>query len=148
MKKLLLILLMFPLSFAFGQENEEEVYTIVERMPLFGTCEEQKTDERFYSYYKEASKCSKRNIEAYLQEEINKIRNQLPSGYFNTQIQFIVEPDGSLSNETIKIGSGNDAIDTTALEIVKKMENWKAGSQRGKAVRVQFVVPIEFKQKP
>jgi len=130
-----------PIDFKY----DEEVYTIVEKMPLFGTCEEQKTDERFTNYYKEASKCSNRNIEAYLQEEVNKIRSQLPSGYFNTKIQFIIEPDGSLSNETIKISSGNDVIDTTALEIVKRMENWEAGSQIGKAVRVQMTVVVNFK---
>ena len=132
-----------PIDFKF--EEEAEVYTIVEKMPLFGTCEEQKTDERFTNYYKEASKCSNRNIETYLQKAVYKIRNQLPPGFFNTQIQFIVETDGSLSNEKIKISSGNEAIDNAALEIVKNMENWQAGSQRGKAVRVQYMIPVIFK---
>lgn len=145
MKKLLLILLLFPLGFAFGQEIEEEVYTVVEKMPLFGTCEAQQNDERFSIYYEEALKCSNRNIITYLQEEVSINRSELPTGNFKSIIQFIVEADGSVSNEKVKISSGNEAIDNSSLEILRKMEGWQAGSQRGQAVRVQYIIPVNFK---
>ena len=57
--------------------------------------------------------------------------------------QFIVEKDGSLSNIKIVKGIGS-GCDEEALNSIKKMPNWIPGMQRGKPVRVQFILPINF----
>ncbi|RYD95857.1 MAG: TonB family protein [Sphingobacteriales bacterium] len=61
-------------------------------------------------------------------------------------ISFVVEKDGSLSSfknlRDIGNGSGEEAIRVLALS-----PKWKPGYQNGKAVRVQYNVPIEFNLK-
>lgn len=60
-------------------------------------------------------------------------------------IQFVVEKDGSVSNVTVARSSKDQMLDNAAVSHVKKMPKWTPGKQRGKPVRVQFVVPIRFK---
>jgi protein TonB len=58
-------------------------------------------------------------------------------------IGFIVEPDGRLTNFTVLRGKA-PSLDEEALRVAKLMPKWKAGKQRGKAVRVQYQMPITF----
>lgn len=56
---------------------------------------------------------------------------------------FVVERDGRLTD--INILRGVDAYcDKEALRVVSQMPKWKPGVQRGRNVRVQFVLPIKF----
>ncbi len=56
---------------------------------------------------------------------------------------FVVERDGRLTD--ISILRGVDVfLDKEALRVVSQMSKWKPGYQRGKAVRVQFTLPIKF----
>ena len=59
-------------------------------------------------------------------------------------VNFVVEPDGSISNVTVMRGIGG-GCDEEALRVVESMPKWKPGKQRGSAVRCSFTVPIIFK---
>ena len=59
-------------------------------------------------------------------------------------IQFVVEPDGSISNVTVARGV-DPYLDKEAVRVVKAMDKWIPGKQNGKAVRVKFTVPVMFK---
>lgn len=61
-------------------------------------------------------------------------------------IEFIVEPDGSLTNMHIVKGIGA-GCDAEALRIMTNSPKWEPGSQRGKLVRQKMVQPIQFKLK-
>lgn len=58
-------------------------------------------------------------------------------------LSFIIEKDGSITAvKTLKgIGFG---CDEEAERVVKNMPKWSPGKQNGKAVRVQFTIPIQF----
>lgn len=58
-------------------------------------------------------------------------------------VQFVVEPDGSVSNVKIMRGIGA-GCDEEAIRVVKNMPKWKPGKQRGKPVRVYFNLPFKF----
>lgn len=58
-------------------------------------------------------------------------------------VEFVVEPDGSLSNIRIKRGKA-PSLDEEALRVVKMMPKWTPGKQRNKAVRCRFSLPIIF----
>ena len=59
-------------------------------------------------------------------------------------VRFIVERDGSVSN--VEVAKGAEAsLDKEAVRVVKMMPKWNPGKQNGKAVRVNFNVPISFK---
>ena len=58
-------------------------------------------------------------------------------------VNFVVEPDGSVSNVTVLRGIGG-GCDEEAVRVVKTMPRWTPGRQRGKAVRVSFNLPVRF----
>lgn len=61
-------------------------------------------------------------------------------------VTFVVEKDGSITTPKIlrDIGGGCGA---EAIRVVKNMPRWNPGKQRGKPVRVQFNLPINFSLK-
>ena len=59
-------------------------------------------------------------------------------------VNFVVEPDGSISNVAVLRGIGG-GCDEEAVRVVNSMPKWKPGKQRGSAVRVSYTVPIIFK---
>lgn len=59
-------------------------------------------------------------------------------------VSFIVEQDGSLSSIKLLRGIGY-GCDEAAMDVVRKMPNWKPATQRGKPVRVQYQLPFNFK---
>ncbi|WP_297098242.1 energy transducer TonB [uncultured Draconibacterium sp.] len=58
-------------------------------------------------------------------------------------VSFVVEKDGSIGDAKIERGV-DPSLDKEALRVVKALPMWKPGKQRGKTVRVQYTVPINF----
>ena len=59
-------------------------------------------------------------------------------------VNFVVEPDGSISNVAVLRGIGG-GCDEEAVRVVNSMPKWKPGKQRGSAVRVSYTVPLIIK---
>ena len=59
-------------------------------------------------------------------------------------IEFVIEKDGAVSNVKVmkSIGGG---CDEEGVRVVNAMPKWKPGMQKGKPVRVHYVLPIFFK---
>jgi protein TonB len=55
----------------------------------------------------------------------------------------VIEKDGSIGGERVIRGIGG-GCDEESLRVVRAMPNWKPGIQRGKAVRVQYNLPIRY----
>ncbi|MDP2723836.1 MAG: energy transducer TonB [Bacteroidales bacterium] len=58
-------------------------------------------------------------------------------------INFVVEPDGSISQVKVLRGIGG-GCDEEAVRVVQAMPKWKPGMQRGKPVRVSYNLPVKF----
>jgi periplasmic protein TonB len=58
-------------------------------------------------------------------------------------VQFVIGTDGSVGSVTIARGV-DDYLDKEAIRVVSTLPNWTPGKQRGKAVPVSFVLPINF----
>jgi len=58
-------------------------------------------------------------------------------------VNFVVEPDGSVSNVKVIRGIGG-GCDEEAVRVIQSMPKWTPGRQRGKAVRVSFNLPVRF----
>lgn len=56
---------------------------------------------------------------------------------------FIINKDGTIS-ETQVISGIDPSLDQEALRIIRAMPKWIPGTQKGKAVRVKFTVPVTF----
>ena len=59
-------------------------------------------------------------------------------------VSFIVEKDGSISETEVVKGIGG-GCDEEAVRVVKAMPKWKPGKEKGKPVRVSYMMPIFFK---
>lgn len=105
--------------------REDQVFTIVEQMP------------EFPEGYEELSKYLKSNLQ-YPQEA----REKRISG--RVFISFIVEENGNITHAKIVRGIGG-GCDEEAREVIESMPDWIPGKQKGKAVKVQFNMPIVFK---
>lgn len=106
------------------EEDEAQVFYIVENMPEFpgGDLELRKHIAQNVNY-----------------PEIAK-ENGIQGRVF---IQFVVNKKGKV--EQVKVVRGVDpALDKEAIRVISSLPAWKPGSQRGKAVRVSFTVPINF----
>lgn len=85
------------------------------------------------------------DIYAYLAKSV-----KYPQTAINNDIQgrvivgFVVNEDGVISNAVVKRGIGS-GCDEEALRVVNAMPAWKPGRQNGKAVKVYYTLPINFK---
>jgi len=105
--------------------EEEQVFIVVEQMPTF-----------MAEGYKDFREYIAKNIRYPEEAAQNGIQGKV-------YVQFIVEPDGTLSN--IKVIRGlAPSIDEEAIRVVKSSPKWQPGCQREKPVRTQFTVPIVF----
>lgn len=58
-------------------------------------------------------------------------------------VSFVIEKDGNLSNIVVEKGAGY-GFDQEAVRVLKLAKAWKPGRQNGQAVRVRYMVPINF----
>ena len=104
---------------------EAEIFTIVEEMPEFPGGMAKLAD--------------------YLAKNIKYPQMARESGIQGRVfVNFVVEPDGSVSNVNVMRSLGG-GCDEEAMRVVKSMPKWKAGKQRGKPVRVSYILPVNFK---
>lgn len=59
-------------------------------------------------------------------------------------VKFVVNEDGSISQAQVLRDIGGGCGDE-ALRVIKMMPKWEPGKQRGKAVKVWFTMPVQFK---
>ncbi|MCF0207023.1 MAG: energy transducer TonB [Bacteroidales bacterium] len=59
-------------------------------------------------------------------------------------VEFVIDKTGSVTKVSVKRGV-DPALDAEAIRVVKSIPKWKPGKQRGKAVPVTYMLPINFK---
>lgn len=80
----------------------------------------------------------------YLRENVHYPALALKSNIQGTVfVNFVVEPNGSISNVMILRGIGG-GCDEEAMRVVKNMPDWTPGYNDGRAVRVRYNIPIRF----
>lgn len=107
------------------EEEAQQIFTVVEKQPEFpgGTAELMK----FLS----------KNIKYPVIAQENGIQGRVVCS-------FVVNRDGSIVD--IQVMRGVDpALDKEAVRVIGTMPKWKPGEQRGKPVRVRFILPVQFR---
>ncbi len=108
------------------EEDEEVVFMIVETMPEFPGGQ-----QALFKYLSENVK-----YPAIAQE--NGIQGRVIC-------QFVVNKDGAIVDVEVVRSGGDASLDKEAMRVIKSMPKWKPGKQRGKAVRVKYTVPVNFR---
>ena len=107
------------------EKDPDTVYQIVEKMPQYRGGE-----EAMMKYVAD-------NIK-YPQEAKDK---NISGRVF---VSFVIEKDGSVNEVKVLRGIGG-GCDEEAVRVIKAMPKWKPGMQKGKPVRVNYQIPINFK---
>ncbi len=116
---------LFEQLFDLATYEEDTVYQIVEQMPQYTGGE-----EAMMKYVAE-------NIK-YPQAAKDK---NIGGRVF---VSFVIEKDGSVNEVKVMRGIGG-GCDEEAVRVIKGMPKWKPGIQKGKPVRVSYMMPINFK---
>lgn len=58
-------------------------------------------------------------------------------------VSFVVNEQGSITNVSLARGA-HALLDAEAMRVIRAMPNWNAGKHNGKAVPVNFTIPIQF----
>lgn len=113
-----------PIKFALDDTEKEEVFEVVEVMPVFpgGT--------------KELMNYLANNIKYPVEAKKNEVSGRV-------FVTFVVEKNGSVNDVKILRGIGS-GCDVESIRVVSNMPNWTPGTQKGKPVRVQYSLPINF----
>ncbi len=106
-------------------ENRPGVYIVVEQMPEFPG-----GDKEFHQFIAD-------NVKYPAEAKEKGIRGIV-------YVNFIVEPDGSISDIRVLRGIGG-GCDEEAVRVVEYMPKFKPGIQNGEAVRVSYTVPVIFR---
>ena len=114
-----------PVEVEEEEVQEQEIFQIVEEMPAYPG-----GDQKLMEYVAKNIKYPQIARETGIQGRVF--------------VSFVVEPDGSVSNVKVLRGIGG-GCDEEAMRVVKSMPKWKPGKQRGKAVRVSYMLPVNFK---
>ena len=107
------------------ESDEPEVYMIVDEMPEFPG-----GDKELYQFIAD-------NVKYPAEAKEKGIKGRV-------FVNFIVEPDGSVSDIKVLRGIGG-GCDEEAVRIVESMPKFKPGIQNGEAVRVSYTVPVIFR---
>jgi periplasmic protein TonB len=105
-------------------EAEQEIFLVVESPPAYPG-----GDKSMYEYLAN-------NLKYPLQAKEANISGKV-------FLTFVVERDGSITDVKLLRGIGG-GCDEEAIRVVSNMPQWTPGKQRGKPVRVQFNLPINF----
>ena len=108
------------------EEVEEEVFVVVEKMPEFPGGQ-----AALFKYLSE-------NVKYPVIAQENGIQGRVIC-------QFVVNKDGSIVDVEVVRTGGDPSLDKEAVRVIKSMPKWSPGQQRGKAVRVKYTVPVNFK---
>lgn len=122
-------------------DGDEEVYTVVEEMPRFPSCE-------FLETVAEKKECADKRFLEFLydnlQYPVNAERNFTEG---TVRVSFVVEKDGTISNIRLHKDIG-DKCGLEGLRLIHLMNSkgirWIPGKKGDETVRVQIMVPIIF----
>jgi len=123
--------------------SEEEIYKVVEEMPRFPGCEDMEGSDR------DKNQCSKEKMLEYVYTNLKypeEARKNLTEGM--AVIQFKIWKDSTIRDIKIVRDPG-DGTGEEAAKLVASMrdmdQKWRPGHQKGRAVCVQYTMPIKFK---
>lgn len=122
-------------------QGKGDVFKIVEHMPRFPGCEDLATKE-------ERKKCADKKMLEFIYQHIQyppeAIENKVEGIAI---IQFIVERDGSIEEMNMVrspgYGTGEEAL--RVVELMADTYRWVPGNTRGRLLRVQFELPVNFR---
>lgn len=106
------------------QKKQGDVYFVVEEMPVYPG-----GDEALKQLIID-------NVKYPEQAMKDKVQGKV-------YVTFVVNENGGVQDAKVVRGV-NSELDAEALRVVKLMEKWTPGKEKGKPVKVSYTIPIQF----
>ena len=106
-------------------EPEDFIFDVVEEMPSFP------------GGFEAMHKFIRENMQYPELAREHGIQGRVP-------VQFVVERDGSIT-DIVVLRDVDPTLDREAIRLVESMPEWIPGRNRGREVRVRFILPINFR---
>ena len=85
------------------------------------------------------------NVFEYLSKNVRYPQDAIDEGaQGRVTCEFVVNRDGSIVDVRV-MNPIHPSLDKEAIRVIQSMPKWKPGKQNGKAVRVKFILPVNFK---
>ncbi|WP_171595580.1 M56 family metallopeptidase [Marinifilum caeruleilacunae] len=112
-----------PVGKVIGEWNGDDVYLLVDEMPLFPG--------------------GHLKLKEHIEQEVKKLdaSYKIDSRCF---ITFYLTKMGKVENVKVVRGTMNDKVDRKAVEIIENLPSWKPGKLDGKPAQVAYTVPVHF----
>ena len=123
------------------EEEEEEMdldipFAIIEDVPLFPGCERVAKSKRRDCFQEQMNKHIRKNFRYPEIAQEMGIQGRV-------FVQFMIGKDGNISG--VRTRGPDKNLEKEAKRIIDKLPKMTPGKQRGRAVRVPFSIPIQFK---
>lgn len=120
----------------------ETTWTVVEQMPRFPGCEEVAGD------HQAKKQCADQKMLSFIYDNIRYPRQALEIGVEGiVVVSFVVDKQGKIQDIKLLRDPGA-GLGKEAIRIIHMMNNlpeaWTPGKQRGRAVKVQYNLPVRF----
>jgi len=119
------------------EEIEEDVdvpFAVIEDVPVFPGCENE-SDKRA---------CFNKMIQKHIGKNFRYPEIAQEMGVQGrVSVMFVIQKDGSIGN--VRMRGPDKNLEAEAARIINKLPKMTPGKQRGRAVRVPFSIPINFK---
>lgn len=119
------------------EELEEDIpFMVVENMPALGDCKSMRGDERHT--------CTQMEIIRYVSTNTKYPPIAKDAGIQGTVfVYFVVGKDGKVRDVKV-LREVDPRLDKEAVRVVESLPDFEPGEQRGKAVSVQYTIPVKF----
>jgi len=128
---LIAVLVLIPVA-ELRAQPVEEVFDLVETMPVFSGCEEGD------------NKCEEVAMVRFLMENLRYPEEAREEGIKGkVYVQFVIGKDGIVRDVSI-LRSPHELLSAEAIRVVSMFPPFTPGTQRGKPVSVRYRLPVNF----
>ena len=121
-------------------EEPQEPMTIVDTMPVWGTCPESAGE----GFMHPSRSCTDQAIIDFVVSELKYPKKARRKGIEGeVGVKFVIEKNGEVGEASV-VTSVSPLLDAEALRVVQAMPVFRPGTHRGKPVRVMFHLPFNF----
>ncbi|SMO73115.1 protein TonB [Saccharicrinis carchari] len=125
-------LIEIPVNLEEEVEEEAPIFIVVEEMPIFRP--------QLCATPEEGNRELMKFVSQAIRYPVIAAENGIQGRVYVT---FVVSPNGSVTD--VQVSRGVDAaLDKEAIRVVQELPEFSPGKQRGKPVRVQYSIPINF----
>lgn len=135
---IIFLVLFFSILKYISSNNQEEEFSEVDEMPIFGGCEKDDLDKE------QLTQCSNKKLIEFVHKNIvyPKLARELGIEG-KVMIKFVIDEKGKVTDAEIEKDIYADC-GKEALRIVNMMPNWTPGKFKNKPVRVLLKLPVSF----